>query len=120
MFFGQMTPISTFIRMMARKTGEGQVTVDRSSVKPGEGSVMAWAGMADSGTGTVVTQDRTRRLKSEVFRDVLSAQIQPNAAKLIGLCFTIQMDNEPKQATKATHTTLDPMESCHLMQKSLF
>lgn len=34
---------------------------------------------------------------SDVYRTILSAQIQLNAAKLIGLCFTVQMDNDPKR-----------------------
>uniref|UniRef100_A0A3P9JP88 Transposase Tc1-like domain-containing protein n=1 Tax=Oryzias latipes TaxID=8090 RepID=A0A3P9JP88_ORYLA len=56
-----------------------------SSVKHGGGSVMVWACMAASGTGTPVfiddvTQDRSSPMNSEVFRDRLSAQIQVNAA----------------------------------------
>ncbi|KAG2462898.1 TCB1 transposase, partial [Polypterus senegalus] len=78
-----------------------------SSVKHGGGSVMAWACMAASGTGTLVfiddvTQDRSSRMNSEVFRDILSAQIQLNAVKLIGQHFMIQMDNDPKHTAKAT------------------
>lgn len=78
-----------------------------SSVKHGGGSVMAWACMAASGTGSLVfiddvTQDRSRRMNSEVFRDILCAQIQPNAAKLIGRRFILQMDNDPKHKAKAT------------------
>ncbi|KAG2467436.1 TCB1 transposase, partial [Polypterus senegalus] len=74
-----------------------------SSVKHGGGSVMAWVCMAASGTGTLVfidnaTQDRSSRMNSEVFRDILSAQIQLNAVKLIGRHFMIQMDNDPKQS----------------------
>uniref|UniRef100_A0A8C7XNG6 Metallophosphoesterase domain containing 1 n=1 Tax=Oryzias sinensis TaxID=183150 RepID=A0A8C7XNG6_9TELE len=59
-----------------------------SSVKHCGGSVMVWACMAASGTGTVfiddVTQDRSSPMNSEVFREILSAQIPVNAAKLIG------------------------------------
>ncbi len=48
--------------------------------------------MASSGTGLLVfsgdvTEDRSSRMNFEVYRDILSAQIQPNAAKLIGRCF---------------------------------
>ena len=78
-----------------------------SSVKHCGGSVMVWACMAASGTGTLVfiddvTQDRSSPMNSEVFRDILSAQIQVNAAKLIGRRFIIQMDNDPKHTAKAT------------------
>ncbi|KAG2465883.1 TCB1 transposase, partial [Polypterus senegalus] len=78
-----------------------------SSVKHSGGSVMAWVCMAASGTGTLVfiddvTQDRSSRMNSEVFRDILSAQIQLNAVKLIGWCFMIQMDNDPKHTAKTT------------------
>ncbi|KAG2464610.1 TCB1 transposase, partial [Polypterus senegalus] len=77
-----------------------------SSVKHAKASVMAWACMA-AGTGTLgfiddVTQDRRSRMNSEVFRDILSAQIQLNAVKLIGWCFMTQMDNDPKHTAKAT------------------
>ncbi|KAG2458785.1 TCB1 transposase, partial [Polypterus senegalus] len=78
-----------------------------SSVKHSGGSVMDWVCMAASGTGTLVfiddvTQDRSSQMNSEVFRDILSAQIQLNAVKLIGWCFMIQMDNDPKHTAKAT------------------
>ncbi|CAJ0940177.1 unnamed protein product [Ranitomeya imitator] len=63
--------------------------------------------MAASGTGSLVfiddvTQDRSSRMNSEVFRAILCAQIQPNAAKLIGHRFILQMDNDPKHKAKAT------------------
>ncbi len=78
-----------------------------SSVKHGGGSVMAWACMAASGTGSLVfiddvTADKSSRMNSEVFRAILSAHIQPNASELIGRRFTVQMDNYPKHTAKAT------------------
>ncbi len=78
-----------------------------SSVKHGGGSVMAWACMAASGTGSLVfiddvTADKSSRMNSEVFRAILSAHIQPNASELIGRRFTVQMDNDPKHTAKAT------------------
>uniref|UniRef100_A0A8C7XDE9 Tc1-like transposase DDE domain-containing protein n=1 Tax=Oryzias sinensis TaxID=183150 RepID=A0A8C7XDE9_9TELE len=93
-----MKPKSTSTRMMAKTT---------SSVKHGGGSVMVWACMAASGTGTLVfiddvTQDRSSPMNSEVFRDRLSAQIQVNAAELIERSLIIQMDNDPKHTAKAT------------------
>uniref|UniRef100_A0A8C5MV28 Transposase Tc1-like domain-containing protein n=1 Tax=Leptobrachium leishanense TaxID=445787 RepID=A0A8C5MV28_9ANUR len=82
-----------------------------SSVKHGGGSVMAWACMAANGTGSLVviddvTADKSRRMNSEVFRAILSAHIQPNAAELIGRRFTVQMDNDPKHTAKATKELL--------------
>uniref|UniRef100_A0A8C5QBF4 Transposase n=1 Tax=Leptobrachium leishanense TaxID=445787 RepID=A0A8C5QBF4_9ANUR len=78
-----------------------------SSVKHGGGSVIAWACMAANGTGSLVfiddvTADKRSRMNSEVFRAILSAHIQPNAAELIGRRFTVQMDNDPKHTAKAT------------------
>ena len=68
---------------------------------------MSWACKAASGTGSLVfinyvTQDRSSRMNSGVFRDILWAQIQPNASKLIGQLFIIQRDNDPKHKAKAT------------------
>lgn len=68
---------------------------------------MAWACMASSGTGSPVfiddvTTDKCSRMNSEVYKDILSAQIQPNSEKLIERRFTTQMDNDPKRTAKAT------------------
>ncbi len=76
-------------------------------MKHGGGSVMAWACMAASGTGSLVfiddvTADKSSRMNSEVFRAILSAHIQPNASELIGRRFRVQMDNDPKHTGKAT------------------
>lgn len=65
-----------------------------SSVKHGGGSVMAWACIASNGTRSLVfiddvTKDSSSQMNSEVYRDILSAQIQPIAAKLIGRRFTV-------------------------------
>jgi hypothetical protein len=83
--YGQMRQISTCTRMMGREEyGEGN---------HGGGSVMAWPCMAANGTGSLVFIDD---VSSEVFWAILSAPIQPNASKLIGRRFTVQMDNDPK------------------------
>ncbi len=58
-------------------------------------SVMVWAFMASSGTGLLVFID-------VLCTDILSAQIQPNAAKLIGQRFNVHMDDDPKHTAKAT------------------
>ncbi len=67
--------------------------------------------MASSGTGLLVlfddiVEDRSSRMNSEVYRDILSAQIQLNAAKLIGWCFIVQMHNDQKHIEKATQEFL--------------
>ena len=82
-----------------------------TSVKHGGGSVMAWTCVASGGTGSFVfiddvTEDKSSRMNSAVFRDMLSAQIEPNTAKLIGRHFTVQMDNDPKHTAKATQELL--------------
>ncbi len=53
--------------------------------------------MASSGTGLLVffddvTEDRSSRKNSEVYRDILSVQIQSNGAKLIGRRFIVQVE----------------------------
>ncbi len=63
--------------------------------------------MHGSGTGLLVfsddvTEDRSSRVNFEVYRDILSAQIQPNGAKLNGRCFIVQMDDDPKHTAEAT------------------
>ncbi len=67
--------------------------------------------MASSGFGLLlfiddVTEDRSSRMNSEVYRDKLSAQIQSNSAKLIQLRFIVQMDDDPKHTAKATQQLL--------------
>ncbi len=79
-----MRPRSTCTRVMGREEyGEGKellmiLSIPPSSVKHGGGSVMAWACMAASGTGSLVfiddvTADKSSRMNSEVFRAILSA-----------------------------------------------
>ncbi len=72
---------------------------------------MAWACMASIGTGLLVfsddvTEDRSSRMNSEVYRDILSAQIKPNAAKLSRRCFIVQINNDTKCTAKATQEFL--------------
>ncbi|MCJ8739407.1 hypothetical protein PDJAM_G00046810 [Pangasius djambal] len=67
--------------------------------------------MAANGTGSLVfiddvTADRSSKMNSEVSRALLSAHIQPNATKLIGRRFTVQVDNDPKHTAKATQDFL--------------
>ncbi len=65
--------------------------------------------MASSGTGLLVfsddvTEDRRSQMNSEVYRDILSDQIQTNGAKLIGQRFIVQMDDDPKHTGTAKAT----------------
>ncbi len=53
-----------------------------------------------------VTEDRSSRINSEVYRDILSAQIQSNEAKLIGRRFIVQMDSDSKHTANATQEFL--------------
>ncbi len=95
-------------------------------MKHGGGSVMAWACMAASGTGSLVfiddvTADKSSRMNSEVFRAILSAHIQPNASELIGRRFTVQMDNDrPKAYCKSNQRVFEGKEvDCYAMAKSI-
>lgn len=60
--------------------------------------------MTPSGTGSLrfvdVTADGSSWRNSEEYKAVLSAEIQPNALKLIGQPFRVQMDNDPKRNCK--------------------
>ena len=72
---------------------------------------MSWTFVAANVIGSLVfiddvSADISSRMNSEVYRAQLSAQIQPNAAKLIRWCFTVQMDNDPKHDVKATQEVL--------------
>ncbi len=63
--------------------------------------------MASSGTGLLVfsddvTEDRSNRNNSEVYRDILNAQIQSKTAKLIGRHFIVQMDDDTTHTANAT------------------
>ncbi len=53
-----------------------------------------------------VTADRSSSMTSDVYMAILSAQIQPNATKLLGLCFKEQMDNDPKHMAEAIQEIL--------------
>lgn len=45
-------------------------------------------------------------MNSEMYSTILIAQIPSNAAKLIGMCFEVQRDNDPKHIMKATQELL--------------
>ncbi len=72
-----------------------------SSVKHGGGVVMAWACMAVSGTGLFnftddVMYDDSSRINLEGYKAILPTNIQENATRLIGKCFILHQDNDPK------------------------
>ena len=46
-----------------------------------------------------VTADKSSRINPEMYRAILSAQIQPNASKHIG--WHLQVDSDPKHTAKA-------------------
>ncbi len=55
------------------------------------------------------------RINSEVCRDILSAQIQSNAAKLIERCFRVQMHDDPKHTAKASQKFVK-VKQCNILQ----
>ena len=82
-----------------------------SSVKHGGGSVMAWACMAASGVGSLifiddVTHDGSSRMNSEVYKNIMSANLGRNVSKLIGRNFIMQQDNDPKHTVNKQRTSL--------------
>ena len=63
--------------------------------------------MASNDTGSLVfinnmTEGGSSRMNSEVYRNILSAHIQANSAKLLGWHFRVDMDNDPKHTANAT------------------
>lgn len=84
---------------------------------------MACPCMASIGTGSlalfdVVTKDRSSQLNS-VYRVRLCAQIQANAATLIGFHFTVP-DGDPKHTVRATQQFLGLglVEYCEWLSQS--
>ncbi len=74
----------------------------QAHLKHSGGNVMAWAFIASSETGSLifindVTHDGSRKINLEVYRNILSDNLQKDATKLIGRSFIMQQDNDPKQ-----------------------
>ena len=79
------------------------------SAKYGAGSVMAWAYIPAHGSLVCIdhmTAGRSNRMNSEVYRALLSAQIQPNVAQLMGRCLTVPMDIDAKHTVQAAQELL--------------
>ncbi len=89
-----------------QKCGEKKGTANNpkitaSSVKHGGGVVMAWACMAVSGTGPLnftddLMYDDRSRMNLEGYKTILPTNIQENANRLIGKCFILHQNNDPK------------------------
>ena len=78
-----------------------------SSVKHSGEGVQAWACMAAEDTGSLlftddITADGSRKMYSEVYGHILSAQVQVNTSKLIGQWFILQQDDDPKHTANAS------------------
>lgn len=62
-----------------------------------------------------VTADRSSRSNSGVFGAILFFEIQADPAEVIGQCFTVQLDNDPKHTGKATQE-LVKAKKCSILQ----
>ncbi len=79
----------------------------QAHLKHSGGNVMVWAFIVSSGTGSLifiydVTHDGSSKINSEVYRNILSDNLQKDATKLIGRSFIMQQDNDPKHSAKTT------------------
>ena len=78
-----------------------------SSVDQGGGNVMTWACMASSGTGSFifidyVTHDGSSRINSEVYSNILFANLKRDGTTLNERSLIMQEDNDPKHTAKTT------------------
>ncbi len=97
--------------MGKQKCGEKKGTANypkhtASFVKHGGGGVMAWACMTVSGTDLLnftddLLYDDSSRMNLEGYKTVLPINIQENATRLIGKCFILHQDNDPKHAASS-------------------
>ena len=66
---------------------------------------MAWACMAASGVGSLIfidkTHDGSSRMNSQVYKNILIANLRRNASKLIGRNI-VQQDKDPKHTANTT------------------
>ncbi len=87
---------------MGKKGTANYPTHTALSVKHGGGGVMAWACMAVPGTGPLnftddLMYDDRGRVNLEGYKTILPTNIQENATRLIGKCFVLHQDNDPKR-----------------------
>ncbi len=78
-----------------RKKGLLMIPNIQAHLKHNGGNVMAWACIASSGTGSLifiddVTHDGSSKMNSEVYRNILSDNLQKDTTKLIGRSFIMQ------------------------------
>ncbi len=66
----------------------------------------AWAAWLPEALGYWCLVMMRQKTEAAGYRDILSAQNQQNGAKLIGLRFIIQMDNDPKHTAQTTQEFL--------------
>ncbi len=105
----------------------------QAHLKHSGGNVMAWACISSSGTGSLifindVTHDGSSKINSEVYRNILSDNLQKDATKLIVRSFIMQQDNDPKHRSSSGQevegfrlaksiSTLKPYRACLLPAK---
>ncbi len=93
-------------------------SIQSSSVKHGGGVVMAGACMAASGTGPLnftddLMYDDSSRMNLEGCKTILPTNIQENVTRLIGKCFILHQDNDPKTSCQGIYNGKE-MESLRL------
>lgn len=98
---------SGIIKKERERKERGPFPNTTSCVRYGYGRGLASVCVAVSGPDSLslvfiddVTADRSNKMNSEVYRDLLSAHTQPNATKRKGHCFPVQTDNDPKHTAK--------------------
>ncbi len=94
----------------------------QAHLKHSGGNVMAWAFIASSGTGSLifindVTHDGSSKINSEVYRNILSDNLQKDATKLIGRSFIMQQMTQnivPKQQRSSSGQEVEGFRQVNL------
>ena len=66
----------------------------KPTVKHGSGNVLVWGRMAFAGVGNLHFIEEI--MNADLYKSLLSQQMMPSAAKLLGRHFVFQHDNDPK------------------------